>query len=352
MKEKKAMVKIRSMSTPSVVAAVVLVLGFVGASCPVAAQNDSSDSSQPAGSIETQVQPVTHNTWTTGAPMPVAVNWPATGVIKGKVYVVSGYPGSAPAVTNNQVYNPVTNNWSSAAAIPAPTAQAAGAVVKNVLYLFGGSNNGGTPVFDTVWAYNPKTNAWSSKASMPTARCSAAAVVVDNIIYVIGGFNGGRLNTVEAYNPATDKWTEEADLLLGKSEVSAGVLGSAKTGFTVVAADGFSGSDTGDNEAYDVANNNWKSLAPDPAQRNGACSGVVGGLFYISDGNTSGNSPVAVMESFSLKKDVWKTLAAMPDTVTDPGSAVYKGKLYCIGGGNNAVPPNDTVYNYVQIYQP
>jgi N-acetylneuraminic acid mutarotase len=187
---------------------------------------------------------------------------------------------------------------------------------------------------------------------MPTARCSAVAVVVNNIIYVIGGFNGGRLNTVEAYDPATDKWTEEADLLLGKSEVSAGVIGSAKTGYTIVAADGFSGSDTGDTEADDVATNTWTSLKSDPNPRNGSCFGVVGGKLYASDGNASGNNPIAVMESFNPKKNTWTSLAAMPNTVTDAGSAVYKSKLYCFGGGNNAVPPNDTVYNYVQIYQP
>jgi N-acetylneuraminic acid mutarotase len=337
------MLKEKVMSTPGFITTAMLVLALVGVSPPAAAQADSISKSDPE---------VTHNTWTSGKSMPTAVNWPATGVIKGLIYVVSGYPGSAPAVTNNQVYNPVTNTWTSAAPIPVATAQAASAVVKNILYLFGGSDNGGTPVFDTVWAYNPKTNTWSSKAPMPTARCSAVAVVVNNIIYVIGGFNGGRLNTVEAYNPATDTWTEEADLLLGKSEVSAGVIGTVKTSFTIVAADGFSGSDTGDTEAYDLVTNTWSSLKSDPNPRNGACSGVIGSLLYVSDGNASGNNPIAVMESFNLKKNVWKSLAAMPNTVTDAGSAVYKSKLYCFGGGNNAVPPNDTVYNYVQIYQP
>src|ERR1700690_321435 len=31
---------------------------------------------------------VTHNTWTSGAAMPTAVNWPAVGAVKGKIYVV------------------------------------------------------------------------------------------------------------------------------------------------------------------------------------------------------------------------------------------------------------------------
>ncbi|MGA7292489.1 MAG: kelch repeat-containing protein [Terriglobales bacterium] len=304
-----------------------------------------------ASFVSAQDAEVTHNTWTNGAAMPTAVNWPMVGVMKNMIYVVGGYAGG-PVVADNQIYNPVTNSWSSGAPIPTATAQGAAAVVKNVLYVFGGSDNGGATVTNASWAYNQKKNTWSSIAAMPTARCSETAVVADNIIYVIGGYNGNRLSTVEAYNPATNTWTEEAGLLLGKSEISAGLFGTAKTGYTIVAADGFSGSDTGNNEGYDVATNTWRSLTSDPNARNGSCFGVIGGKLYNSDGNASGNNPIAVMEAFNLNKNAWTSLAAMPNTVTDSGSAVYKGKLYCIGGGNGAVPPNNTVYGYVQIYQP
>jgi N-acetylneuraminic acid mutarotase len=321
----------------------VIFILSAGAVVPLDAQTESAERQSPT---------ITHNTWSSGAAMPVALNWPAVGVISGKMYVVGGYTGG-PASADNQIYNPTTNTWSTGSSIPAATAQASAAVVKNVLYVFGGSNNGGSSVFNTVWAYSPKTDKWSPKAAMPTARCSATAVVdKSNIIHVIGGYNGSRLSTVEAYNPATDTWTEEAGLLLGKSELSAGLFGSAKVGYTIVAADGFSGSDTGNNEAYDLATNTWTSLASDPNARNGSCFGVVGGKLYVSDGNASGNNPIAVMEAFTLTKNKWTALAAMPNTLTDPGSAVYKGKLYCIGGGNWAVPPSNTVYNYVQIYQP
>lgn len=289
-----------------------------------------------------------HNSWSSGAAMPTALNWSSAGVIGSKAYVVGGYTGG-PASTDNQIFNLANNTWTTGAALPTATAQATAAVVSGTLYLFGGSNNGGGTVFNTVWAYNPTTNAWSSKAAMPTARCSAAAVVSGGIVYVIGGYSGGsRLSTVEAYNPATDSWTEEASLLNGKTEIAAGLV-SGK----IVAADGFtSGGDTGDNESYDIATNTWSALTPDPTARNGTCSGVINNLLYVSDGNNNSNGPISLMESFSLSKDSWTTLLAMPNTVTDMSSAVYGGQLYCFGGGNNAVPPNNTVYDYVQIYQP
>jgi hypothetical protein len=68
--------------------------------------------------------------------MPTALNWPATGVINSKVYVVGGYTGG-PATTLNQIYNPATDTWSTGAPIPAATAQAAGAVVGTTLYVIG-----------------------------------------------------------------------------------------------------------------------------------------------------------------------------------------------------------------------
>jgi len=322
-----------------------VVILNAGAARPLQAQTESADAAQPYTII--------HNSWSSGAPMPTALNWPATGQISGKIYVVGGYTGG-PAAADNQIYNPVTNTWSTGAPIPNPTAQAAGAVVKGILYVFGGSNNGGGTVFNNVWAYNPKTNSWSSKSAMPTSRCSASAVVVNNVIYVIGGYNAGaRLSTVEAYNPATNTWTEETGLLNGKTEMAAGLFGNPTIGFTIVAADGFtSGGDTGDNEGYNPKTNTWSSLASDPTARNGVCSGVIGQKLYVSDGNNGGSGPISVNESFSLAKNTWKSLATMPNTLTDPGSAVYKGKLYCIGGGDSANPPNNTVYNYVQIYQP
>jgi len=182
---------------------------------------------------------------------------------------------------------------------------------------------------------------------MPTARGSAAAVVDGTAIYVIGG-NGTtlRLDTVEKFVPSTDTWTEEAPLLVGKSEPSAGLLGTK-----IVAADGFTTSGfTGDNEGYDTSTNIWSSLASDPTARNASCYGRVGSLLYVAGGDSAG--PSSVNESYSATANKWTTLTAIPQAVIAPGSAVVGGLLYCFGGSNNGTPLAGTVFNNVQIYQP
>jgi uncharacterized repeat protein (TIGR03803 family) len=288
-----------------------------------------------------------HNSWSSGKAMTTGVQWPMTGTIGSKIYVIGGYTATA-AVADNQIYNPTTNTWTTGAVLPTAMAQGATAVVNNTLYIFGGSANGGGTVTNATWAYNPTTNKWTSKSAMPTARCSMEAVVEKGIIYVIGGYNGSRLNTVESYNPTTDTWTEESPLLVGKSEIAAGLIGT-----TIVASGGFaSGGVTGDTEGYNATTNVWTSLTADSVFRNGACAGAIGGDLYVSDGNDNSNNALSANEGFNLTKNAWTTLVTMPQVATDAGPAVYNGQLYCFGGSSFANAFRGTIYSNVQIYQP
>jgi uncharacterized repeat protein (TIGR03803 family) len=289
---------------------------------------------------------IVHNSWSSGAVLPTALQGPATGVIRGKVYVVGGATNSA-SVAINQIYNPTTNKWTTGASMPTPRFSTAYGVVNNILYVFGGSTDGFTPL-SVVEAYDPSTNTWSTKTSMPTATASANAAMENGIIYVVGGYaNGGRTAAVESYNHATDTWTAEAPLAVGKSEPAVGLLGS-----TIVAAGGLtnSGSTTGDNEGYNATSNSWSSLTADPTPRQAGCVASISGRLVFA-GGTNGK-PLHTSESFSATANKWTTLAAMPQAVVGPGNAAVNGLLYCFGGSNNGALGQGKVYNYLQIYQP
>jgi len=324
---------------------------YIAATVPAGASTGFVTVTTGATTLTSTQRYLVHNSWSNGAAIPVAVRFPATGVINGKIYVVGGdtVGGTTGAVTDHQIYNTATNAWTTGAALPVTTYAAASAVVKNILYVFGGTTTG-TNITNAVWSYNPSTNKWTSETAMPTARQSAASAVENNIIYVIGGNDtaNGRFATVEAYNPATNAWTEEAPMLVGKSEPSVGLLGT-----TIVSADGYNGSaDTGDNEGYTVSTNSWKSFTADPTGRNAACAGVVGGDLYVAGGYPGGGAGTPAMtlnESFYVTSDKWTTLAPMPQATVTAGSAVNSGLLYCIGGES---ANQGTVLNNVQIYQP
>ena len=260
--------QLRSLGFRAVVPVLVVILvGFLAASASaqteVIADNLSGLAATPA---------VTHNYWTAGAPMPIAVTYQMTGVIAAKIYNVGGH--STNVIGNNQIYNPATDAWTTGAPLPTPTLNAASAVVGTTLYIFGGSTSSG--ITNEVWAYNSKTNAWTTKAAMPTARQGAVAVAENSIIYVIGGNDSSktRLSTVESYDPATNDWATEAPLLVPKARSTNVLIGT-----TIVAAGGLTDTAvTGDNEGYNASTNIWTSHTSDPTPRSHMCNGLANGL--------------------------------------------------------------------------
>jgi N-acetylneuraminic acid mutarotase len=280
------------------------------------------------------------NTWSMGAPMPTARQWPAVGAVGNKIYVVGGATDSG-IVSVNEIYDTKTNTWRTGAPDPTPRVWAAGAVVDGILYVIGG-NNGGQ--LDVVEAYNPATDTWTTGlAPMPTARDSIRAAVDSGIIYAIGGYNGccGRLATVESYDPATNTWTEEAPMLVAKSDMALGLLGGI-----IVAAGGLANSGlTDDNEGYNVAKNSWASLTSSANDMGGGCAMGRNGLLYSEVYGAEDN----LFQSYDPKTKSWSSLAPLPQPIYVSGSAKVGGRLFCIGGLGGT---SNQAVDYVQIYEP
>jgi len=322
---------------------------FILATVPAGAVDGKVTVTTGASKLTSPQTFIVHNSWSSGAVLPTALQGPATGVIRGKVYVVGGGTNGG-TVAINQIYNPSTNKWTTGASMPTARFGGASGVVNNILYVIGGTADGSTPL-SVVEAYDPASNIWSTKASLPVATASASAAVENGIIYVVGGYaNGQRTTNVESYNPVTDTWTGEAPLSVGKSGPAVGLLGS-----TIVAAAGYtnSGTTTGENEGYSATSNSWSALTSDPTPRQAGCAASVAGRLVFAGGTAGASgSPLKVVESFSASTNKWTTLASLPKAVIGPGAAEVNGLLYCFGGSNNGVLGQGTVYNYLQIYQP
>lgn len=323
---------------------------FLLATVPTGATNGFVTVTTGANTLKSSKKFIVHNSWSSAAVMPTAREGVATGVINGKVYVISGATASA-IVGNNEVYNPATNTWTTGAAIPKPVFIAASAVVKNILYVMGGIADSSQTPQSAVQAYDPSTNTWKTKAPMPTANDSANAVVLNNLIYVVGGYDGSRSPLVQVYNPATDTWSTASNLLVAKSGSTVGVLGTK-----IVSSGGLenNGNPTGDTEGYNSGTDSWSVLTADTTPRNGACGTAVLGQLYVTGGSTAsvGGSATAVTEVFNLTKNAWTTLLPVPLAVINASPAVANGQMYCFGGTNDGRLFNGSVYNNVQIYQP
>ena len=159
------------------------------------------------------------NTWTRKRDMPAAGGDGVTGVIGGRLYVVTfnylypAWPGSV----NFFRYNPATDAWTK---LPKPTdypsLNVGGGVMYEKLYVTGTTPGSSQ---NRVLEYDPITNrwrqkrAWSSPSCLPGFACTVGdqTVVMQAHLYVIGGYSAGLSNGtgVFIYEPLSDTWTSK-----------------------------------------------------------------------------------------------------------------------------------------------
>lgn len=151
------------------------------------------------------------NRWTEKSPMPTQGFRGITGVIGGKLYVVTDcdQENCMPFVSKALYrYSPTTDRW---AVLPPPNFSHGwgyGGVIDGKLYL-----TGGNPALEV---YDPSTDAWTTRAPLPRRRWLGASAVVGGRLFVIGGFIERGSSTIDAirtttvYDPRTDTWTERA----------------------------------------------------------------------------------------------------------------------------------------------
>jgi N-acetylneuraminic acid mutarotase len=162
------------------------------------------------------------NIWTRKRDMPTGGIGGVTGVINGKLYVLTGCI-DMPCLFYR--YNPVTDQWGT---LPIPTTQhrfGMGGVIGGKLYVTGGHLGYDDP--STLEVYDPGTNQWTTKARMPLPRGHAGAAVLGGQLYVIGGGQENldgtitSVRTTSIYNPATNVWTTKAPLPSARDNIAA-----------------------------------------------------------------------------------------------------------------------------------
>jgi len=99
---------IAHLKQPSVAAFTLALCVFaIGVVLPLQAQTEPAEEQAPA---------VTHNTWSSGAPMPTARFGAFAGAIGNNIYVIGGATNSGYQATDvNEIYDAKTNKWSTGA---------------------------------------------------------------------------------------------------------------------------------------------------------------------------------------------------------------------------------------------
>lgn len=141
------------------------------------------------------------NTWTRKADLPAKrAHLNGAEVIGGKIYVPGGNDINGVATKTLYVYNPTTNTWSQKANLPRSIAGGITGVIGGKLFLLTGGPNG---LPQRLYRYDPSTNVWTRRADSPRDHRLGSGAVINGKFYVAWGHSP----TVDMYNPATNAWT-------------------------------------------------------------------------------------------------------------------------------------------------
>jgi N-acetylneuraminic acid mutarotase len=174
------------------------------------------------------VYDIASNTWTRKRDMPAAGGGGITGVIGGKLYVVT-FNFSSPDLSKWFMkffrYDPATNSWTRLSSpTNAPMLNAGGGVMYDKLYLAGSTVSLQEPPWtgskSRVLEYDPVTNHWTQKRPWTNPACvelaydcnvSGPSAIVQARLYVFGRYTAdlSHGNGVFIYDPLDDTWASK-----------------------------------------------------------------------------------------------------------------------------------------------
>jgi len=175
------------------------------------------------------------DTWTKKSDMLTARHSLSLSVVDGKIYAIGGGKRSLGKQATTaldpapvEVYDPKTDTWVKKPNMPVPRFAHASGIVRGKIYLVGGGGINPRVTVSAVSEYDPATGIWQEKAAIPTTRYTLTASVVNNKIYAIGGATLGGTwiihSAVEEYDPKTDTWTKKTRMPIGATDVGSGVV--------------------------------------------------------------------------------------------------------------------------------
>lgn len=237
--------------------------------------------------------------WTSRAPLPIALYGIQPSAYGARIYVVGGYPDiSVPtyAVTSTLIYDSLSNSWSNGAPIPVGVngiGTAAQAAYNGKIYVIGG-DDGDLNSNNTNYEYTIASDSWTLRAPMPTARENDVAVALNGKIYVAGGAQGSDpdyngMTTFEAYDPATDTWSALAPMQTAR--VSPGIATDGAYVYVYGGEDSLGAAITSlaSAERYNPATNSWSYVDTMAQSTGGMTAAYAAGRIYAAGGINSIN---------------------------------------------------------------
>ncbi|MBN3312372.1 KLH31 protein, partial [Atractosteus spatula] len=233
--------------------------------------------------------------------------------------------------------------WSSLTQLPAKSFNQSVVVMDGFLYVAGGEDqndarNQAKHSVSTLCRYDPRFNTWLHLAGMRQRRTHFSLVATGGQLFAIGGRSAqGILSTVECYVPSTNTWHPKAGMELPRCCHASAVLPSGEilvTGGYISAA--YSRSVI----SYSPATDRWGERPSLGTPRGWHCAAVLGERAYVVGGSQLGPKgervDVLAVEVYEPGSAQWSYSAPLPLGVSTAGLAVLEGRLFLVGGWNEA----------------
>jgi N-acetylneuraminic acid mutarotase len=180
--------------------------------------------------------------------------------------------------------------------------------------------------------------AWMDIAKMPLALKdnSGARDPATGMVYSVGGYDGSNDTTaIYAYDPKSDSWSKVADLT---TAVEVPAVGFINGKLYVVDGWGPHGVPVATLEIYDPKTGKITTGANNPVPAAGGnASAVMNGKLYIVGGcnDAQCSSPLKAVQVYDPATNSWSSAPDYPHPVDFLSCGSIEGKLYCAGGAGS-----------------
>lgn len=288
--------------------------------------------------------------WSTAPDLPDARTCHSAAAFQGKIYVFGGIKseGTVTIITDaNQftdvfVFDPALDSWTRRNPMPTPRTCGSAVATSDRIYIVGGYTSGPTRLATATLVYDPASDSWTTTGGLQRPRAYLAPVAIANVLLAVGGYDGSAvpLNTIESYDFATGRWTESlVGLQIGRWSHGAAVLNGVA--YVVGGFTPFVSAQQQYRSVEQLSVPLQTSLPKSPLQV-GRVDGAVtafGNCIYAFGGNNLFQSPAnrADGERYDPVADRWIQTAAMRQARSQAVAVGLGGKIYLIGGIQNAV---------------
>ncbi|HYC40133.1 MAG TPA: GEVED domain-containing protein [Chitinophagaceae bacterium] len=170
------------------------------------------------------------NNYTTLASFSTGV-WNPTAVYRaGKIHKFAGTASSG-STNAHEIYDIATNTWSAGAPYPLAISFVSGFEHGGFVYAAGGVQTVGTVASAKAYRYDPVGNTWDDAAfaDLPATRWGAASGMYSGQGILAGGYVGGSAasnvsNSAIAWDPAGNSWTTIANMLTQRARMNGALL--------------------------------------------------------------------------------------------------------------------------------